>query len=660
MVSPAAASLSEAHSQSEDELAAAAEENDPLHITIRISHRFAPSDPSQGNEHPKDAAVAEVRSKPYFSTLLFRRVLRQIGGKLKSDLPPPETFSSGCTCDFELVLEPVTTPPPTPVDVLEQDQPTEPTLEQLASFGETLKGRRVTFYASAKGSFAHHLTSYLTAWGMDVTHVSPDGQVDGSTEQSGTALQTSSVADSSSAGSSTKTEPRLGGPDLIFIDDDVDILKERLQMLLLENPQPSILTPRKRPSLSQRTRSSQQVARIVNVRSPTVAVILHFTGLSNYKRVRDVVKSIMVSYGMLALPLPEVMIIPKPAGPRRFLTALHTAITKPTVDPFFMPIATSPISPGVVIAQPSSGSTITWPVGDVGANQLATSNSQGSSTGATPPQAQSALGKNSTRPHTSRTNSDRSVMSLDGPGGLTSTLPPSPLALPDNVEYFSANAQKLGNSPSSGLVIQSPDGQTAGIFFHPRSKNSSRNPSSNNLDREQGQTGTSVSRRQSASRLVSSPNKEDTMSFSSLYEVPQKNVLSPNNPAGIPDIVSVDSDISASESPSTTVPSTALPSPTEINTTPVPEDQPATPSPTSVRPSNSRRASDDSRTLSGPALVLAEGNHLTPSRRGLHKRTASTDNKDPSSMSAKQKGKNPASADANVVPPISVLIVDGV
>jgi osomolarity two-component system response regulator SSK1 len=72
---------------------------------------------------------------------------------------------------------------------------------------------------------------------------------------------------------------------------------------------------------------------------------------------------------------------------------------------------------------------------------------------------------------------------LEGLGG--SALPPSPLALSllpsDNVEYFSATAQKLGNSPSSGVVIQSPDRQTAGIYFHLRGNNGSRKPSSSNI-----------------------------------------------------------------------------------------------------------------------------------------------------------------------------------
>src|SRR6266540_3255265 len=115
---------------------------------------------------------------------------------------------------------------------------------------------------------------------------------------------------------------------------------------------------------------------------------------------------------------------------------------------------------------------------------------------------------------------------------------------------------------------------------------------------------------------MSTPNKEDTISFSSLYEGPQKNALSPNMPVAIPDIVSVDPDVSVS--PPTIVPSTAVQSPTDTITTPVPEDHPtnsATPPPSSTRPPSSRRASDDSRTLPSPAPVLAEGSNPTQSRR---------------------------------------------
>ncbi|CAG8633520.1 1815_t:CDS:2 [Acaulospora colombiana] len=44
--------------------------------------------------------------------------------------------------------------------------------------------------------------------------------------------------------------------------------------------------------------------------------------------------------------LAQVLVIPKPAGPRRFLNALHTTTNKIVVDPVYMPIATSPMSPG--------------------------------------------------------------------------------------------------------------------------------------------------------------------------------------------------------------------------------------------------------------------------------------------------------------------------
>ncbi|CAG8729644.1 5975_t:CDS:2, partial [Ambispora leptoticha] len=76
----------------------------------------------------------------------------------------------------------------------------------------------------------------------------------------------------------------------------------------------------------------------------TTAVI-HFTSLTKYKLVKDTVQLIL-SPANGSFPLLQVLVIPKPAGPRRFLTALHTASNKIVVDPLYMPIATSPMSPG--------------------------------------------------------------------------------------------------------------------------------------------------------------------------------------------------------------------------------------------------------------------------------------------------------------------------
>ena len=619
------------------------DQNTAICVTIRISHRFATSENDLSLTSPD-----ELRPKPSFATLLFRRILRQIGGTLKSDLPPPEFFSYGRTCEFDLVLDKMATTPATPLCT--QNLPIEPTLEQLSSFGETLKGKRVTLYASAKGSFAHHLTSYLTAWGMDVTHVSPGGEVDGSTDQSAQDITQNPTPLSIDP---ARAELRLDSSELIFIDDDVDVLKDRLHALRCGNPinAPNV-NPRKKPSLqaNHRPRSSQQVTRLNSLRPLTTVVILHFTSLSNYKLVKDVVQSILALYATMAIPLPEVMIIPKPAGPRRFLTALHTSITKPTMDPFFIPIATSPMSP--VPKQIGSAPIVTSPTGEKVSNQATVPGSQGNAAGITPSQTQTPLGKSSTRPIGSRTNSERSIKTLEGPGVLTTTaLPPSPLALSDNVEYFSATAQKLGNSPSSGVVIQSPDGQTAGIYFHPRGKNGSRTPSSNNIEKEKVQAGPTLPRRQSMSRAVTSPNKEDTMSFSYLFAGPQKTTSAKSTPSP-PDIPIPDVREPSPSPPSG--PPIVVPSPVKIITTSLDSQhlKPSTPSP-------SRRASEDNRGIQmSPAVGPGEG---SPTKRSSSKKPFSADTKDAKNTASpsKQKGKISSTGDANVVPPISVLIVDG-
>jgi len=613
-----------------------------IRVIFRISHRFTPTEaPENANASPAN----EIRPKPSFSTLLLRRILRHLGGYLTSDLSPPELFSSGRTCDLELSLDCAKSLPPTPVEVTGQDQPTEPTLEELTSFGETLKGKRVTLYANAKGSFAHHLTSYLTAWGLGVTHVSPDGQVDHPTEQSPTNSSTPDFG-------SSNQESRPSVPELIFIDDDVDILKDRLQGLRFEPPHyPFVINPKKRPSLSSnhRPRSSPQVAR--TLRQTTPVIILLFTSLSNFKLIKDVIQSFMVSITAAATPLPEIMIIPKPAGPRRFLTALYTAIMKPTVDPFFTPIATSPLSPGGNPPQLVTNSTIGPPVNEGAAGQTSVPLSQ----------SQTFLSKHQNRPpHTSRTNSDRSIKSLDCPAGLPSGLPPSPLALSDNVEYFSAAAQQLGSSPSSGLVVQSPDGQTAGIYFHPKIKHSSRNPSSSSVERAKGLSGMSGSRRQSTPHMSSNSNIEDVMTFSSLYQAPQK-------PTSLPEQSVVSLEVSTVNIHSPTPPPvsnspTIVPSPAKIitaspSTEGLQRPQPQTPSPSSRSPVASR-AGDDTRKLASPVL-RGEGLSGSPSRRNFLNKS-SVENKDAApSIPAKPAGKMSASGDANVVPPISVLIVDG-
>jgi osomolarity two-component system response regulator SSK1 len=607
----------------------------PLKCIIRISHKYALSKSHQEKNHPRDVVPTEIRPKLTFDTLFLRRILQQIDGELISDLPPPELFTSGRTCDLRIAFQRLPAPSSTPVAELTEE--IEPSLEQLASFGESLKGKRVILYACADGSFAHHLTVYLTAWGMDVTHVSPESQVDGMADPPTPAPYEPRSSYSPSLGpysepgfsfgASGKTDPtqaRSQPPSFIFIDDDIDILKERLQSLRPSQPQPAVsFASRRRPSLSHhRPRSSSQVARLMGLNAQKQSarvIIMHFTSLGNYKLLKDVMQSIMASYATSTSLVPEVMIIPKPAGPRRFLTALHTAVTKPNVDPFFLPIATSPASPAAPLS--TGTSFIGSPANEHDPSTYA--NNGGS------PQTLSPSTKINNRPHGSRTNSDRSTRSGDSVNKSFANVLPSPLALPDNVEYFSSATQRLGFSPSSGLVIQSPDGQPAGIYFHPRSK-TSRTASSQSMERDRGQLSVPTPRRASTSRMASGGRKDDYLKVSSfkLPMVDNENEMSPS-------------------SSSPTVPGR------QLSTTSI-LSQEIQPQSSSILSPVPRKPSNVSRKNSSPSTSPAEG-----SRHGLGRRpSAESKGSMTPPAPSKQKGKVLAS-DTNVVPPISVLIVDG-
>ena len=407
---------------------------------------------------------APQRSEPQFNSLILRRLLRHLGASFERKAKPRVPQLIGRSCELTLVLEngeaSVLNPQgtATPEDATLAGYPEyrithEPSLEQLMSFAETLRGKKATLHAHPRGSFAHHLSSYLTAWGMDVSHVStePDSEgerlevpVDPLTPTPAPSTPETTVPPSPAP----KVPPASTGSfTFILIDDDVNVLRNRLDKIKADLVLPLNLG-RKRPSLAtnHRPRSSPQVTRFMGSLANPVSsiqtqfVIVHFTSLANYKLVKDAIQSSLANFTSMGLRIPEVIVIPKPAGPRRFLTALHTAATKPVVDPFFVPIATSPISPGLHGISPlfSIGNTARSP--------------GGRSTGG------------------GRTPSDRSTKSPKDPKDVHPYAPSSPLAGTDGVEYFSDAVVKLGTSPSTGTVISSPDGQPAGIVFQPSAK----------------------------------------------------------------------------------------------------------------------------------------------------------------------------------------------
>ncbi|KAG6900118.1 hypothetical protein C0993_002653 [Termitomyces sp. T159_Od127] len=463
---------------------------DPLSCTIQISHKFCVSS-------------TIPRIQPCFTTLLLQRILRQIGATLTPDLPPPKSFAHGRTCNIVLALDRGSMSvlkPPVAGQHDDEHISVEPSVDQLTIFAEGLKGKKAIFYANPKGSFAQHLTSSLVSMGMEITHISTDDDDDGSPNApspSPSGLPRNyGKPDSPNPSNSPKDQSSF-----IFIDDDIEVLKQRLHALRagMDKPYPLNITLRKRPSIAShhRTRSSPQVNRTMGLPPiSTSPVLVHFTSIGNYKLIKDVIQSIMTYHMASNVPLPEVMVIPKPAGPRRILTALYTAVTKPVVDPFFSPIATTPTSPTIY----TNGSFF-----------LSYSNNAESKSPRSSPKP---------RPSGTRTNSDRSAKSTKDIAEMNANHlpPPSPLSISDNVEYFSEAAAKLGASPSSGLMIQSPDGQPAGIFFSPRIK-SPRKPSAQSMERDKGHLNVPEQKRRSSRLSVQSNERNGTMSFSALHSM---------------------------------------------------------------------------------------------------------------------------------------------
>ncbi|RGB26688.1 hypothetical protein C1646_770109 [Rhizophagus diaphanus] len=212
----------------------------------------------------------------------------------------------------------------------------EPSIEELIKTSQSMKEQRVALHATSKSYFAKHITSCLTTWSTDISHVPIGGEEEFETPRSETPSPLETDTDTVLGDSDVASEEQKNSdlpPTFIIIDDDIDTLKQQLNHI------------RKVPfQLNAMTNLAKRQVQPPNSSSRTTAII-HFTSLANYKSVKDVLQYI-ISPATSPFNLPQVLVIPKPAGPRRFLTALHTTINRIVVDPVFMPIATSPMSPG--------------------------------------------------------------------------------------------------------------------------------------------------------------------------------------------------------------------------------------------------------------------------------------------------------------------------
>lgn len=379
--------------------------------------------------------------------------------------------------------------------------------------------------------------------------------------------------------------------NFVIIDDDIatlqkELLRIRSAVPLLKSALGSKSSPNNpaathqkmpRPTLDHRTKSSPQVNRLMASQPDLVSprsfgslgsalmhsesgtesldsmdeavsqTIIFFTSMKSYRLVRDTVQPIIdsASFRGVSSP-PEIMVLPKPAGAKRILTALYVAQHKPVVRLPFLPIATSPLSPLVSHSKSwwtSDSSqqqddhgfmTLTrretasadadfdttpptpWSPVDAfkAAEQIATPDipladenmpstgepalkgtsvrtiTKETGPGAAPSTAAS-ITKSTSRSTASRhqngskPNANPADAILTHRGSHAGPAPASTASLSASVhqarsqpvvspmpaealEYFSETAAKMGGSAASGMVIQSPDGRPAGIFFQPK------------------------------------------------------------------------------------------------------------------------------------------------------------------------------------------------
>jgi len=592
---------------------------------------------------------------PKLDSLLCRRLLQQQNALLKQDTQPSSPLNNGMTrraYELSVLLPrgvPFEEPPKLSIEEEAVRQPftalrlaREPTLSELSDFADSLRGQKVTLHANLTSVFARHLTSYLGAWGLDISHLPIEEHGDipmdrlslGGSRQSPTSgsfnQDISAGVSSVTVSPSTSSNGSRDGDKFIIVDDDVTILRKELLRIRAESGTLS-LRPRlnKRPTLINRTRSSPHVRQISGASGGKSArpVLIHFTSLARYNQVRDVISNLLgppFSAGGGAFGHTEVMVIPKPVGPRRFLTALHTAVNQPVVDPFFSPIATSPRSPG--------GGYFSFQRTPLG-NELPREGFFDSVVEEGPENAENRRISDSSGSHMARSPLGEHppfvAHTLRGEGGMHLSLPtPGDVLTTPAPEYFT-NASTKTSSAASGVVMQSPDGRPYGMFFEPPMKNERKGSYSQRVPSD------SIRRRNtrkasSGTGLAEEGNASPTISPSTSRRV--ANITIPTGEADSRRGSGMNTD------------ATGLPPSNSQESMP-------------RGPSTRRKTLPDN---SEPILTVGRDRAATVSR-GNRKGTPGT-SPVVSSPKNKEEKKEPAPVikpEAPVVPPINVLIVEG-
>jgi osomolarity two-component system response regulator SSK1 len=232
----------------------------------------------------------------------------------------------------------------------------EPTIQELSRFMGHLKGLKMVLHAKEQSAFAKHLTGCLASWNCDISHVSvsrlddslvststpspssTNGGFSDSTTAVTTPLSSSPTTDARryQHDSGTQSPAHIPSP----VTEEEQLLSTPPAFVLIDDH----LLTLERTLLEFRTRSSPEQRRPSHgSTTATTTAILHFTSMANYSSMRDIIQwasTLSTPYAM-----PRIVVVPKPSGPRRYLTALHTAWHNAMVEPHYIPIATSPTSP---------------------------------------------------------------------------------------------------------------------------------------------------------------------------------------------------------------------------------------------------------------------------------------------------------------------------
>lgn len=402
----------------------------------------------------------------------------------------------------------------------------EPTLRELEKCATlTLQHYDAEIYCHSESVFAKHVSGYLSSWGMSTEvhnissteyqdDLSPQGTMrkvspmsipgaraslseDTAPEalKDGTSFGSAAGSVASSSFGDTGSERKSkdsNRPRFVIIDDDITMFKKKLRqerLRIIKRYHQSLASHTRghnymhRPSLRSKrtgTSTSQQTQDQHSMHSrpsqdQSGLYFIHFTSLENYKVVIDAILSAKAPIDMsggdpVDFDLPNVQVLPKPAGPRRILTALHTAIHKPVVDPHFRPLATTPISPsnysntsGSRSSRYSSYSLSRSSLGRAEEFDKVTSEPNEY---LSPSMASQHLNEHFSPPsiHKHLTSDSPSNVSVSSHSRASQNVS-SPMDT-TAINYFSHKAAELGEG-NKGMIIQSHDGRAAGVFFNP-------------------------------------------------------------------------------------------------------------------------------------------------------------------------------------------------